>query len=107
APRGRPRVFVMLPPTPELRSLLHLGRGTANDAIAVDSSAQSADYLLVGRDSADQIGYAWLRPNTRAAAADRRSLPTRTDWFVAMSAADSDVAGPLRMKAISLSPVNG
>jgi hypothetical protein len=48
ATRGRPRVFVMLPPTPAARSFIRVGPGTENGAIAIDSSMRSADYLAVG-----------------------------------------------------------
>ena len=106
ATRGRPRVFVMLPPTPAARSFIRVGAGTENGAIAIDSSMASADYLLVGRDSAGHAAYAWLRPNARATD-DRRSLPTHSDWFVWTPAGDTTVGGSLESKVLALAKVNG
>jgi len=106
ATRGRPRVFIMLPPTPVARSFIKVGAGTENAAIALDSSMRSADYLLVGRDSAGHVAYAWLRPNARASD-DRRSLPTRSDWFAWTSASDMTVGGSLESRALSLAKING
>ena len=105
ATRGQPRVFVMLPPTPAVRSFIRVGAGTENGAIAVDSSMSSADYLLVGRDSAGHVAYAWLRPNARAAD-DRRSLPTRSDWFAWTPASDTTVGDSLESKVGALAKIN-
>jgi uncharacterized caspase-like protein len=106
ATRGRPRVFVMLPPTPVARSLVNVGAGTENTAIAIDTSMRSADYLLVGRDSAGHVAYAWLRPNARVTD-DRRSLPTRSDWFAWTPASDTTVGASLESRVLSLAKVNG
>ncbi len=105
ATRGRPRVFVMLPPTPAARSFVRVGAGTENAAIAVDTSMRSADYLLVGRDSAGRVAYAWLRPNARATD-DRRSLPTRSDWFAWTPASDTTVGDLLETKVRALAKIN-
>lgn len=104
--RDRPRLFVILPPTIALRAQLQLGSGTRNDAIAVVPTPAGADYLLVGRDSGAQVSYAWLRPNMRRVAADRSSLPVRSDW-IAGGPANANAGGLLEARAVALARVNG
>jgi hypothetical protein len=105
-PRGRPRAFVLLPPTTAVRAQLHLGRGSRNDAITVQPTPDGADYLLVGRDSAGEVAYAWLRPNMRSAAGDRSSLPVRSDWVGTASSATA-AGAQLEASAVALARVNG
>ena len=100
---GRPRLLVILPPTPQLRARLELGAGTPNEAIAVQSEPQRADFLLVGRDSGGAVAYAWIEPNARQIVEDRRSLPVRTDWF----ASDSLLGDSLTTAALRLARVSG
>ena len=104
--RGRPRAFVILPPTPAIRASLHLGKGSRNDAIAVQATLGGADYLLVGRDSAGQQSYAWLRPNMRRIASERSSLPVRSDW-IAAAPGNASTGSLLEEKAVALARVNG
>jgi hypothetical protein len=103
AARGRPRVFVLLPPSTALRTSIRLGRGSSNDAIAVQPTPTGADYLLVGRDSAGTLAYAWLRPNMRHLASERSSLPVRSDWIAVNASAGAAIEG----KAVALARVNG
>ena len=97
-----PLVFVVLPPTSQLRNSIHLGAGTANTAIEVSDSPEQADYFLAGRIAPDGVQYAWLRPDATPAVQMHSSLPARSSWFPAAQGVDS-----LEDRAIRLGRING
>jgi hypothetical protein len=97
-----PLVFVVLPPTSQLRAAIHLGAGTANTAIEVADAPEQADYLLAGRLAPEGVLYAWLRPDATPAVQRRSSLPSRSSWFPAAQGVDS-----LEDHAIRLGRING
>ena len=80
--RGKVRLFVFVPPSPQLAAGLVLGRGTRNDLVDVVDDRADADYLLVGRAQGDggRIAYAWMRPNASQEMARSSTLPIRGDW---------------------------
>jgi hypothetical protein len=81
APDPRPRLWVRLPPTPELAAALESGRAEGAPARRVSAEAD-ATYLLAGREGArpGALEYAWVL----ASASDRPSpLPRATRWVAA------------------------
>ena len=78
---ARPKLFMSLPPTAELKAALTLGRSAANDAIEVVQQPADANYVLVGTVRGGALRYAWVLPNAQANANDPLPLPVRTYWF--------------------------
>ncbi|MGH7582251.1 MAG: caspase family protein [Gemmatimonadales bacterium] len=104
-PEGKPRVFVLIPPTPGLRDAIHLGEGSPNPGVPLSTSPDSADYLLFGRLVGDSTQYAWIRPNATERSQLTSPFPARTDWI---GAADSVAAGSqLEELALKLARVHG
>jgi hypothetical protein len=68
----RSSVFVQFPP-PALKEL-------SADGIAAAARAEDADYVLVGRFSAGELSYAWVRPAATRADDAGSALPPRTAW---------------------------
>ena len=99
--RGKLRLFVLVPPSPQLAAGLVLGRGTRNDLVDVVDDRADADYLLVGRLQGGRITYAWMRPNASRDMAQESTLPIRGDWV----AGDSGGAGVLVDQALRLARV--
>jgi hypothetical protein len=64
--QSKPKLFVYLPPSTELRAKIKLGEGTQKSAIAVTRTRDEAVYLLVGRlrttASRTTVEYAWVLP---------------------------------------------
>ena len=77
----RPKLFLSLPPTAELKAALTLGRSAKNDAIEVVPQPADANYVLVGTVRGGALRYAWILPNAQANADDPLPLPVRTYWF--------------------------
>lgn len=90
--------FLELPPPTEwLPKGLKLGEGTDNPAVAVNSkSPASAQYMLAGAWSGDQIEYAWVAPNLTQEALDRQLQ------HVNQANMPVSVALPLRTKAVKV-----
>ena len=88
--------FLELPPPAEwLPTGLKLGEGTENAAIAVNTkSPASAQYMLAGAWTGDQIEYAWLAPNLTQDALDRQLQ------HLNQGNVPANVAMPLRTKAV-------
>ena len=88
--------FLELPPPAEwLPAGLKLGEGTENAAIAVNTkSPASAQYMLAGAWTGDQIEYAWLAPNLTQDALDRQLQ------HLNQGNVPANVAMPLRTKAV-------
>ncbi len=61
--KGKFGFFLALPPSNELSRELKLGPGTNNSAVEVSTSADRAQYLLLGRAAGNGIEYAWLKKN--------------------------------------------
>jgi len=101
AVRGKVRVFVSVPPSPQLAAGLVLGRGTRNDLVDVVEDRAKADYLLVGRVRDGRIAYAWMRPNASQDMARSSTLPIRGDWV----AGDAGGAALLVDQALRLARV--
>lgn len=83
-----PRLFVLVPPTPELVAKLRFV-SEENSAIEQTADAQSAHYLLAGR-AAPTIEYAFLLPEATRAVPTDSALPTRTKWLQRENAAQLD-----------------
>lgn len=54
-------IFINLPPSPELRQAIKIGKGTPRPAIEVTDQIEEADYILAGRARGAQVEYAWVR----------------------------------------------
>lgn len=100
------RLFVLLPPSAELRKHLSLGAGTPNSAVELTPSMLGAQYLLVGHLAASGIEYAWVLPNVTPEVLQNSPLPARTDW-VPSSATDSLAASQLEEFALGLAKIRG
>ena len=98
----RPRVFVVLPPSTQVRAAIHIGEGSANNAIALVESPDQANYILAGRLTGEGSSYAWLRPDATSSAQKHSSLPARSTWFTPAQAPDS-----LEDRVLRLGRVNG
>ncbi len=61
--KGRPGFFLALPPSSELAPALKFGDGAGVSAVEVAATPERAQYLLVGRATATEVEYAWLRKN--------------------------------------------
>jgi hypothetical protein len=87
--------FLLILPVPStFLSGIRLGPGTANDAIAPETSPARAHYVLNGRYRDGKVSYAWLLPHVTEAELARRyeearrsgasppamAMPIRTDW---------------------------
>lgn len=110
--QDKPRLFVHLPPSSELRARLGLGAGTAKDAVTVTQRRDEALYVLVGhasrRAAGTTIEYAWVLPAaTQGDAGGMRArslpLPSATDWI------DDDAATGKKLEemALRLSKIRG
>lgn len=78
---NKAKLFVRVPPPPELLAALDLGKGEQRSVIAVVASPQEANYLLIGRLQDKTFAYAWVFPNLlRKEAEEKLPLPVRSDW---------------------------
>jgi hypothetical protein len=76
------KLFVRIPPPPELLAALDLGKGKQRSVIAIVASPQEANYLLIGRMQNKTLEYAWVFPNMlRKEAEEKLPLPIRSDWI--------------------------
>jgi hypothetical protein len=116
---GKPRVYALIPATPELASRIQVGKNSVNPAIMVVESPQTAEYVLLGRVAGTGVEYAWAVPGAsdedlqRQFAAARQSgtlpsisaWPLRTNWY---AAADVEGAGKsLSDSALKLASIAG
>ena len=74
---GAARVTLNLP----LPAAVKLGLGPGGDSIEVLSSPEHADYVLAGRQRANTLEYAWIRPLATTSDGLASTLPVRTDWI--------------------------
>jgi hypothetical protein len=75
----KPRFFLFLPLSSEIKTLIAPEIKYYNDSISILPSVQGAHYVLVGRLVGDEITYAWVHTNiTRE---EGKGLPIRTRWF--------------------------
>jgi hypothetical protein len=90
---GRPRLFVMLPPSDMLAKTLGIGSEPTAD-IQASARADSARYALVGRIDSSGVSYAWVLPNASQSLMLRTPFPVRTEWFSAgnVATAGADLA---------------
>ena len=79
-PAGRPKIFMSLPPSAEIKAALNLGRSSKNNAIELVARPEDANYVLVGTVRDGAVRCAWVLPNA-AADANTSPLPVRTFWF--------------------------
>jgi hypothetical protein len=91
---GRPRLFLDVPPSPGLALQLRGRLKEGNSSVALIDSPETARYLLVGRQGANSLEYAWVQKDISVNAkrihdgtgdgtlcsADS-PYPPRTDWF--------------------------
>jgi Caspase domain len=96
------RLFVLLPPTPELISKIELGSGTRSAIEKLTTGYFSdADYGLFGRLQGTTVQYAWVAADGEVHSKQLRatesnasgqgvssSLPNRTDWYNSSSSVD-------------------
>jgi uncharacterized caspase-like protein len=95
-PLGKPRVFVDLPPTPQLLQAFDSG-----SKLVWRPTLDSARYALTGHlDDANRIEYAWI--SLDAGGKGRSPFPPRSDWT---PLADPDVGDALDGLAYGLSRV--
>ncbi|HTK38532.1 MAG TPA: caspase family protein [Pyrinomonadaceae bacterium] len=110
---AKPRLFVDLPPSPELRKELDLAFKNDSSGIAVAANRDAATYILTGRYKAEtgKIEYAWtlrsqLDSDVRAGRnSPARSLPPLTDWVSADTA--NTTAGELKTLVLKLGKISG
>jgi hypothetical protein len=101
--QAKAKVFIHLPPPPELATRMTVDAGNASRAVEVTASPQSAHYLLVGRIHGENVHYAWVLPNiTREEAEATSLLPVRTDWVMARDAQGSFDAAARQLRAFAL-----
>lgn len=125
--QSKPKLFVYLPPSIELRNKIHLGAGTEKSAIAVTNTRDEAVYLLVGRLRKSASGtteeYAWVLPAAtqgEAQESDNRAqpnnqptreslaLPPVTNWLdVNAAVADHNSVTALEDSALRLGKIKG
>lgn len=79
---NKAKLFVRVPPPPELLAALDLSKGKQRSVIAVVASPQEANYLLIGRVQNKTLEYAWVFPNMlRKEAEEKLPFPIRSDWI--------------------------
>jgi hypothetical protein len=84
---NKAKLFVRVPPPPELLTAIELRTGRQQSVIAVVASPQEANYLLIGRMQRKILEYAWVFPNMlRKEAEAKLPLPVRSDWIAVVDA---------------------
>ena len=87
------RLFLMLPPPAEVAAQVHLGAGTALDAIAPVSSMAGARYALEGRYRDAGLEFAWVAPSGSEEELKRMAIlprmPLRTKWLTLTAGSDA------------------
>lgn len=79
---NKAKLFVRVPPPPELLAALDLSKGKQRSVIAVVASPREANYLLIGRVQNKTLEYAWVVPNMlRKEAEEKLPFPIRSDWI--------------------------
>ena len=73
--KGKPQLFLALPPTTELARALDFEATRTNRAIEVTSSREEADYLLMGRVRNGKLEYAWVLPEHDSGSCRRFPAP--------------------------------
>jgi hypothetical protein len=81
---GRPYLFVMLPPTDSLQRALRTELGTGSQVQLTDRP-DGTQYMLVGRENATGVSYAWMLRDASPQMVRRSPIPARTEWFDAAS----------------------
>lgn len=82
---GRPRVYLLVPPTPELRRALGVD-SAGSSMIRVSPRLEAGVYALFGQLGADgSVSYAWVRPNSTASSQRLSPFPARTDFVRALT----------------------
>ena len=112
------RLFLLLPPTPELISKIELGSGTRSAIEKLTTGYFSdADYGLFGRFQGSTVQYAWVATDGEVRSKQLKvaesnaigqgvssSLPNRTDWYDSSNSVDGPGAS-LTESAIRLGTV--
>jgi hypothetical protein len=75
-------LFAQFPAPAALIDGIDVGPGTDREGIVPAERAEDADYILVGRYSARQLAYAWMRPAMQNEDRRKTGLPVRTSWIV-------------------------
>lgn len=88
---GRPRVFVMLPPSDSLLSAMRRSGFGSDGALGVSERPDSATYMLVGRIDSSGASYAWMLRDATPQSIRRSPLPARTEWFPSSGATSSQL----------------
>jgi hypothetical protein len=73
-------VFVQWPLPESMAQRVPIGPGTPRTAVEPVAEALHADYVLVGRFSAQRIDYSWMRPFALAEHQPWSVMPLRTEW---------------------------
>lgn len=77
-PPAQPRLFVDLPPTPEI---LKAFDDTVGFPLVMRQAPDSARYVLAGHvDAGNRIEYAWISLDAAGQAGRRSPFPPRSDW---------------------------
>ena len=97
---AKPRLFLYLPPSPEVADSLRAKLSSGKMAVAILPKPETVQYLLVGRAENGGVEYAWMQKNFSLNSADvgeqasedgtlcspASPYPPRTNWFPATSA---------------------
>ena len=100
-PAGAARLFINLPPAPEMN--IQLGKDKKYKSIAVVAEQAQATYILVGRLRAGAIEYAWILPGAESErllniSAKILPLPTRSAWITRTKGQANGGAASLRLE---------
>lgn len=88
---GRPRVYLLVPPSTELVGALRLD--STSSMVTASPKPLADGYALFGQVRSDgSIAYAWVYPNGTAASRLESPFPPRTDWVSASGAAPETAA---------------
>ncbi len=98
----KPRLFVLLPASSDLRSKLAIGAGTENDAVKITEKQEDAQYWLVGSIRSAGYDYAWIRPNSLRGTQSNSPLVIRSDWFAASAEEANDLAASLTTEIMTV-----
>ena len=109
----KPRLFIDLPPSVELKAALDTTFRADSSGIAITANREAATYILTGRYTPEtgKTEYAWtLRSQLDSATkagknSSVRSLPPLTDWVIGDAA--NTTAGELKTLALKLGKISG
>lgn len=102
-------LFVQFPAPAKLIDGIDVGPGSDREGIHPTDRADHADYILVGRYSSRRLGYAWVRPSTKATDRRKTGLPLRSAWVVDDQSDDTlrDTSSALRESVLRLRRIHG